>query len=138
MASFNQVILMGNLTRDPQTRQLPSQSPVAEFGLAVNRKYRTQEGEDREETCFVDCVAFGRQAEVIAQYCQKGKPLFVQGRLRLDQWEDKETGQKRSRMSVVVENFQFIGARDGSGSYPGAAVEADKPLRRLKQEEIPF
>ena len=125
MASFNQVLLMGNLTRDPQLRQLPSQSAVVDFGLAVNRKYRTADGEDREETCFVDCSAFGKQAEVIAEYCQKGRPLFVQGRLRYDTWEDK-AGGKRSKVSVIVENFQFIGSRDGGGSYAGAAADADR------------
>src|SRR4051812_32456175 len=101
MASFNQVTLMGNVTRDPQMKMLPSQTQCAEFGLAVNRVYRAADGEDREDTCFVDLVAFGRQAEVIGEYCKKGKPLFVQGRLKYDTWEDK-TGGKRSKLQVVV------------------------------------
>ena len=126
MPSFNQVLLMGNVTRDPQLRQLPSQTVVAEFGLAVNRKYRSTDGEEREEVCFVDCTAFGKQAEVISQYCQKGKPLFVQGRLRYDAWDDKQSGAKRSKLTVVVENFQFVGGRDGQGSYPGTAAHSDK------------
>jgi single-strand DNA-binding protein len=126
MPSLNQVFLMGNVTRDPQLRQLPSQTVVAEFGLACNRKYRTADGEEREDVCFVDCTAFGKQAEVISQYCQKGKPIFVQGRLRYDSWDDKQSGAKRSKLTVVVEQFQFVGGRDGQGSYPGAAAETDK------------
>ena len=103
MTGFNRVMLMGNVTRDPQLKYLPSQTPVAEFGLAVNRRYRTAQGEDREEVAFIEMSAFGKQAEVINQYCQKGKPLFVEGRIKYDQWDDKETGQKRSRLSVIVE-----------------------------------
>lgn len=126
MPSFNQVILLGNVTRDPQLKQLPSQTVVAEFGLACNRRYRTADGEEREDTTFVDCSAFGKQAEVISQYCQKGKPIFIQGRLKYDTWDDKQSGAKRSKLSVIVENFQFVGAKDGQGSYPGAAAENDK------------
>src|SRR3954462_13123646 len=120
MASFNKVLLMGNLTRDPQLKYLPSSNTaVAEFGLACNRKFRTANGEDREEVTFVDVTAFGKQAEVINQYCQKGKPLFIEGRLKLDQWEDKQGGGKRSKLTVVIENFQFIGGRDGAGGGGG-------------------
>src|SRR5271170_1340838 len=118
MASFNRVMLLGNLTRDPQMRYLPSQTPVTDFGLACNRKFKTATGEQREEVLFVDCSAFGRQAEVINQYCTKGKPLFIEGRLKLDTWEDKNGGGKRSKLSVVVENFQLLGGRDGA---PGGA-----------------
>jgi single-strand DNA-binding protein len=125
MSSFNKVILMGNLTRDPQVKQLPSNTTVADFGLAVNRRYKTQAGEDREETLFVDCAAFGKQADVISQYCKKGKALFVEGRLKLDTWEDKMGGGHRSKITVVVENFQFVGGRDGSGSFEGAAAGQD-------------
>src|SRR5688500_13433211 len=89
MPSFNKVLLMGNLTRDPQLRHLANSTVVAEFGLACNRRYRTAAGEDREEVAFVDCTAFGRQAETIGQYCTKGKPLFVEGRLKYDTWEAK-------------------------------------------------
>jgi single-strand DNA-binding protein len=119
MASFNQVILLGNLTRDPQLKYLPSQTAVVEFGLACNRKFKGQNGEDREEVTFVDCSAFGKQAEVLNQYCTKGKPLFIQGRLKFDSWEDKQGGGKRSKLSVVIENFQFIGSRDGGGGGGG-------------------
>src|SRR5687768_12357106 len=117
MPSFNKVVLMGNLTRDPQLKHLPSNLVVAEFGLACNRRYRTAAGEDKEEVAFVDCTAFGRQAETIGQYCTKGKPLFVEGRLKYDTWEDKQGGAKRSKLSVVVENFQFIGAK-GDTEFP--------------------
>lgn len=119
MASFNQVILMGNLTRDPQLKYLPSQTPVAEFGLACNRKFKSQSGEDREEVLFVDCAAFGKTGELINQYFTKGKPIFIQGRLKYDSWEDKQGGGKRSKLSVVVDNFQFIGGRDGGGGGGG-------------------
>ena len=119
MASFNKVILMGNLTRDPQLKYLPSQTAVAEFGLACNRKFKTQAGEDKEEVTFVDCTAFGRTGEVINQYFTKGKPIFIEGRLKYDQWEDKQGGGKRSKITVVVENFQFVGGRDGGGGGGG-------------------
>lgn len=137
MSSFNKVLLMGNLTRDPQLKQLPSSSTVADFGLAVNRRYKTQNGEDREETLFVDCAAFGKQADVIGQYCKKGKALFVEGRLKLDTWEDKMGGGHRSKITVVVENFQFVGGRDGSGSFEGAAAGQDTRDDRKGPPEAP-
>src|SRR5215207_1145566 len=121
MASFNRVLLMGNLTRDPQLKYLPSQTAVAEFGLACNRKFRTANGEDREEVTFVDVSAFGKQAEVINQYMNKGKPIFIEGRLKYDQWEDKQGGGKRSKLTVVVENFQFVGGRNDGGGGGGGA-----------------
>jgi single-strand DNA-binding protein len=121
MPSVNKVILIGNLTRDPQTKQLPSQSLVTEFGLAMNRKFKSPEGEDREEVCFVDCAAFGRQAEVIQKYCRKGKSLYIEGRLRYESWEDKNGHGKRSKLSVVVENFQFLGGREDHPVGAGAA-----------------
>src|SRR5688500_1194505 len=119
MASFNKVLLMGNLTRDVQLKYLPSQTAVAEFGLACNRKFRTANGEDREEVTFVDITAFGKQAEVLNQYMTKGKPIFIEGRLKYDQWEDKNGGGKRSKLTVVVDNFQFIGAPGGAGGGGG-------------------
>ena len=118
MANLNKVMLIGNLTRDPDLKYTPGNQAVCEFGLAVNRKYRTKEGEDREETTFVDCEAWGKQAEVLKQYMTKGKPLFIEGRLKLDTWEDKDGG-KRSKMRVVIENFQFIGAAGGGGGGGG-------------------
>jgi len=118
MANLNKVMLIGNLTRDPDLKYTPGNQAVCEIGLAVNRKYRTKEGEDREETTFVDCEAWGKQAEVLKQYMTKGKPLFVEGRLKLDTWEDKDGG-KRSKMRVVIENFQFLGAAGGGGGGGG-------------------
>ena len=112
MPSFNRVTLIGNLTRDPETRDLPSGTTLCEFGLATTRRYKTSGGDDREETCFIDCTAFGKQAEVLQQYVKKGRPLFVEGRLKYDQWDDRNGGGKRSKISVVVENFQFLGNRD--------------------------
>jgi single-strand DNA-binding protein len=130
-------MLIGNLTRDPQVKHLPSQTVVAEFGLATNRKYRTAAGEDKEETCFIDCSAFGKQAEVIGQFCQKGKPIFVEGRLKFDSWEDKIGGAKRSKLSVVVENFQFLGSRadelNGEGSVQRTMFDEPKPERRPRR-----
>jgi single-strand DNA-binding protein len=121
MASYNKVFLMGNVTRDPQVKQLPSQMVVAEFGLATNRKYKNAAGEDKEDVCFVDVTAFGRQAETISQYVTKGKPLFVEGRLKLDTWEDKKDGSKRSKLTVVLENFQFLPSGDrAAGGGQGA------------------
>jgi single-strand DNA-binding protein len=125
MASFNKVILMGNLTRDPQLKYLPSQMAVVEFGLAMNRKFRTQAGEDREEVTFVDCSAFGKTGELINQYFTKGKPIFVEGRIKYDSWEDKQGGGKRSKISVVVENFQFVGGREGGGGGGGGGSYED-------------
>src|SRR6266403_743242 len=123
MPSFNKVMMIGNLTRDPQVKNLPSGVVLAEFGLAMSRKYRTASGEDKEEVCFVDCAEFGKQAETIAQWCRKGKPLFAEGRLKYDTWEDRLGGQKRHKLSVTVENFQFLGSRtdDASGGAAGAA-----------------
>ena len=127
MANFNKVFLMGNLTRDPEVRTTPSGLKIAKFGMAVNRRYRTRDEETKEETTFVDMDAFGNQAEIIERYCQKGSPLFVEGRLRLDQWETK-TGDKRSKLSVVVENFQFLGrGQDGSDAPTSASAGAPAP-----------
>jgi single-strand DNA-binding protein len=123
MANVNRVILIGNLTRDPQLKYLPSQTAVVEFGLATNRRFKSATGEEREEVCFVDCSAFGRTAEVINQYCQKGKQLYIEGRLKYDQWEDKQGGGKRSKLTVVVENFQFLGGRDGGGAGGGGGPQ---------------
>jgi single-strand DNA-binding protein len=120
MASFNKVILMGNVTRDPELRYTPKGMAIAKIGLAVNRSWRNEAGETKEEVTFVDIDAFGRQAETIGQYIKKGSPLFVEGRLRLDQWDDKQTGQKRSRLGIVLENFQFIGAPRTDGGSPDA------------------
>jgi single-strand DNA-binding protein len=132
MASYNKVLLMGNLTRDPQLKYLPSQTAVVDFGVACNRKFKTQSGEEKEEVTFVDCSAFGRTAEVINQYFTKGKPIFIEGRLKYDQWEDKQGGGKRSKLSVHIDNFQFIGGRDGGGGAApseGGGQDQSRPNR---------
>ncbi|MCB9841059.1 MAG: single-stranded DNA-binding protein [Phycisphaeraceae bacterium] len=118
MANLNKVMLMGNLTRDIELRHTSGNTAVAQIGLAVNRRWRTPEGEQREETTFVDCDAFGRTAEVMSQYLAKGRPVFIEGRLKLDQWEDQQ-GNKRSKLKVVVEGFQFIDSRPGGGGGGG-------------------
>jgi len=115
MASLNKVMLMGNLTRDPELRVTASNLAICKFGLAVNRVYRTRDGERKEETTFVDVDAFGPPAETIAKYMAKGRSIFIEGRLVLDQWESN-TGEKRSKLKVVCDNFQFLGSRsDGEG-----------------------
>ncbi|MBL9150826.1 MAG: single-stranded DNA-binding protein [Phycisphaerae bacterium] len=129
MASYNKVLLLGNLTRDVELKQIPSGQSVAQIGIAVNRRWRTKEGEDREEVTYVDCEAWGRQAEVIAQYMSKGKPIFIDGRLKLDTWEDKE-GKKQSKLRVVIEEFQFVGGRDGGGEGGGGGGGGRAPRSR--------
>jgi single-strand DNA-binding protein len=114
MPNLNKVFLMGNLTRDPELRYTSTGLAVAQFGLAVNRKYTSKDGEQKDEVCFVDIQAFGRQAETLSQYTSKGRPLFVEGRLRLDTWQGQD-GQKRSKLQVVLEGFQFIGGRPPQG-----------------------
>jgi len=118
MANFNKVILAGNLTRDPELRYTPKGTAVARLGMAVNRTWKNETGETKEEVTFVDIDAWGRQAEVIAQYVKKGRPLLVEGRLKLDQWEDKNTHQKQSKLKVVLESFSFIDSNRGDGSAP--------------------
>src|SRR3954470_12851220 len=137
MASFNKVILAGNLTRDPELRYTPKGTAVTKIGFAVNRTWKTESGEQKEEVSFIDIEAWGRQGEVIAQYMKKGSPLFVEGRLKLDSWEDKNTKQKVSKLKVVLESFNFIGGpreggAGGGGSRPmashsSAPVSAPEP-----------
>jgi len=115
MANYNRIVLVGNLTRDPQLKYLPSQMAVVEFGMAVNHKFKTRDGQERDEVLFIDCSCFGKGAEIINTYCQKGKQLLVEGRLKYDTWEDKQGGGKRSKHTVVVDNFQFLGGREGGG-----------------------
>ncbi len=132
MANFNKVILAGNLTRDPELRYTPSGKAIAKFGLAINRNWTTDTGEKKEEVTFVDIDAFGRQAEVISQYVKKGRPILIEGRLKLDQWDDKQSGQKRSRLGVVLETFSFLDSNrgaEGVGGAPGGAGMASSPPR---------
>ena len=113
MASFNKVILMGNLTRDPELRYLPSGSAVCDFTIATNRQYKTREGEQKEEVAFIDTSMFGRRGEVISEYLKKGDPILVEGRLKLDQWETAEG--RRSKLKVIAESFEFVGSSRGGG-----------------------
>jgi len=130
MASFNKVILMGNLTRDPELRYTPKGTAIAKVGLAVNRVWTNEAGEKKEEVTFVDVDIFGRTAENVGQYMRKGRPMLVEGRLKLDQWDDKQTGQKKSKLGVVAETVQFLGSAPGAGegSAPGAPA-APRPQR---------
>jgi len=139
MANFNKILLMGNLTRDPQLSYTPNQTPVVDFGLATNRRWTGQDGSKREETCFVDCRAFGRQAENINKYLNKGRLAFVEGRLTFDTWTAQD-GTKRSRHRVTVENIQFMpgtGAADGSAgqSVNRTGTEAKQ---QTAEDDIPF
>ena len=126
MANLNRVMLIGNLTRDPELRVTPKGTAICQFGLAINRSYKDDSGQTKEETTFIDVEAWGKAGENIAKYCTKGRPLFVEGRLKLDQWEDKATQQKRSKLKVVLENFQFLGGREGGApGAPGASSGGD-------------
>ncbi len=139
MAGFNKVILLGNLTRDPQLRYLPSNIAVCDVGLAVSRRFRDRDGNQKEETCFVDCTAWGKSAETINQYMAKGRPLLVEGRLKLDQWTGQD-GQKRSKLTVVIENFQFVGGRPdgaGPGAPGGAPAHQAEPPRGEDYHDAP-
>lgn len=146
--SYNKVLLMGNLTRDVELRHTPNNQAVANLGLAVNRKYRTGEGEMREETTFVDCEAWGRTAETLSKYLRKGRPVFLEGRLKLDQWQDKDSGQNRSKLKVVVDSFQFIDSRGeggggggdgGGGGYSEAPQSAPAGAGgQIADDDIPF
>jgi len=154
MANLNKVMLIGNLTRDPELRVTPKGTAICQFSLAVNRKFRDESGADREEVTYVDIEAWGKSGENIAKYCTKGRPLFVEGRLRLDQWEDKTTKEKRSRMKVVCDNFQFLGSGRADGGAPAggeggetryaspAPRSAAKPAAPAAQEnldeDVPF
>src|SRR6188472_4549639 len=122
MNGFNKVILAGNLTRDPELRYTGNGMAIAKFALAVNRKWKDgNTGDMKEEVTFVDIDAFGKQAETIGQYLKKGRPILIEGRLKLDQWDDKQSGQKRSKLGVILETFQFVGSAPGRGEGPGGS-----------------
>jgi single-strand DNA-binding protein len=149
MPSYNKVILMGNLTRDVQLKSVAGGQAVAEIGIAVNRKFKLKDGTEKEEVTYVDCECWGPRAEVINKYFSKGKPIFIEGRLKLDSWEDKD-GQKRSKMRVVIEDFQFVEGRGGGGGSGAAGDDAGYAPSRssgggsrgghsgIQEEEIPF
>ena len=119
MASYNRIVLVGNLTRDPQLSYTPQNTPVCKFGLATNRRWRDREGNPQDEVCYVDCTAFGQRAETFNQYMSKGRQVLVEGRLQFQQWTTQE-GQKRSKHEVVVDNFTFLGGGRGEAGGPGA------------------
>ena len=133
MPNFNKVLLMGNLTREPELRVTPKGTSVCQFGMAVNRVFSVEGGEKQEETTFVDVEAWGRQAEVISKYVTKGNPLFIEGRLKFDSWESK-TGEKRSKLKVVVENMQLMGGRSGDAQGGGARPAAASPESHAPQQ----
>jgi single-strand DNA-binding protein len=145
MASLNKVMLIGNLTRDPELRYIPNGTPVADFGMAINRDYTDKEGEKRSETCFVDVVAWRKQAEICEQFLTKGSLVYVEGRLQLDTWETAQ-GEKRSRFRVVAERIQFLDlkgrgpktpppAKGHEESGPPAEPDVDQPHA---EDDIPF
>jgi len=147
MASFNKVILLGNLTRDPEVRYTPKGSAVCDLGLAVNRSYTLDSGEKREEVTFVDVVLWSRLAEIAGEYLKKGRPVFIEGRLQLDTWDDKQSGQKRSKLRVIGETMQLLGGRppgaggggEGGESRAGKTTPPPKPAAaEPDDDEIPF
>ncbi len=137
MASFNKVILLGNLTRDPEVRYTPKGTAVTELGMAVNRVYTAENGEKREETTFVDVTLWGRTAEIAGEYLKKGRPVFIEGRLQLDTWDDKQSGQKRSKLKVVGEGLQLIGSRPGGGGGGGGGDEEGSSAPRSSKSAPP-
>lgn len=137
MASMNKVILVGNLTRDPEVRYIPSGTAVADIGLAMNRSWTDkQSGQRHEETTFVDVTLWGREAEVAGEYLSKGRPVLIEGRLHLDSWDDKESGQKRSKLKVVCERMQMLGSRgDGGGGSGGGGSGGGYPSQQPPQQQ---
>lgn len=144
MANLNKVLLLGNVTRDPEVRYTPKGSAVCDLGVAVNRAYTTDSGEKREEVTFVDVTLWGRTAEVASEYLKKGRPVFIEGRLQMDTWDDKQTGQKRTRLRVVAENMQLLGGRPpGGGEASGEGRQTSPPPKKSAaaepdEDEIPF
>jgi len=150
MANFNKVILAGNLTRDPELRYTPKGLAIAKIGIAINRTWKNETGETKEEVTFVDVDAFGKTAETIGQYLKKGRPILMEGRLRYETWDDKQTNAKRSKLGVVLESFQFLdsGRTEAGGTRPAApaataapaaaaaAPEAEAP--EPEQDDVPF
>ena len=147
MPNYNKVILMGNLTRDPEVKYTSGGTAIAKLGMAINRRWRGQDGQQQEETTFVDVDAFGRQAETVGQYLKKGRPIMIEGRLKYDQWDDKQTGQKRSKLGVVLERFEFLDSRTdggGGGGYDGGNSGGGSPATSQpsgpppEDDDVPF
>ena len=138
MPNYNKVMLMGNLTRDPELKQTPNNQHVAQIGLAINRRFKGRDGEMKDETAFVDCEAWGKTAETMSKYLSKGRPVFIEGRLKLDQWQDSQ-GNNRSKLKVVVENFQFIDSRGNQTEQPtGVVTTTSEPATTPPDDDIPF
>lgn len=147
MANVNKVILIGNVTRDPEVRHTPKGTAVTDLGIAVNRVYSSEQGDKREETTFVDVTLWGRQAELAGSYLTKGRPVYIEGRLQMDSWEDKASGQKRSKLKVVGEAMQFLGGR-GEGQHlshsddgerePKGNEEKGGYIQGEEDDDIPF
>lgn len=131
MASLNKVLLIGNLTRDPEVRYTPKGSPVCELGLAINRRYKNDSGQVIEEVIFLDIVLWSKLAELAGKYLSKGRPVFIEGRLQMDTWDDKQTGQKRTRLRIVGEHLQFL------GTNPNASRSPDTPPPPPDDDDIP-
>ncbi len=148
MANLNRVLLIGNLTRDPELRYTPGGAAVCEFAIAINNTYTTKQGEKREEVTFIDITTWARQAEICAEYLKKGRPVFVEGRLKQDRWDDQKTGQKRSKITVTAERVQFLGGAGGAGGSGGGGrggqeappVDAPPPeaMEEPPPQDIPF
>jgi len=146
VASLNRVLLIGNLTRDPELRYTPGGAAVCEFAIAINNTYTTKQGEKREEVTFIDITTWARQAEICAEYLKKGRPVFVEGRLKQDRWDDQKTGQKRSKITVTAERVQFLGGPTGAGGGGGRGgqeappVDAPPPeaMEEPPPQDIPF
>ena len=140
MASYNRVILVGNLTRDPELKYTAKGTAIARISLAMNRKWKTEAGEEKEEVTFAECDAFGKTAEVIGQYLSKGKPILVEGRLKLDTWQDKNTNQTRNRLGVVIESFQFLGGKGKSESPSSSGPSKPEPKESESDDDsgVPF
>ncbi|MEO7318564.1 MAG: single-stranded DNA-binding protein [Chthoniobacteraceae bacterium] len=138
MPNLNKVMLMGNLTRDPEIKYTPKGMAIAHFGIAVNRVWSNEAGEKQEEVTFIDIEMFGRKAEVVGEYFKKGKPIYVEGRLKLDSWDDKATGQKKSKLKVVGETFEFLGSREGGGGSGAGSGESSEGGRSEARSSSTF
>lgn len=140
MASFNKVILIGNLTRDPEVKTLPKGTAVCNISMAVNRRWKNEAGDDKEDVYFADCKAFGKQAETIGQWVKKGHPLMIEGRLTREEWDDKKTGEKKSATRIMIESFQFLKGRDENAAPAPRASTAPSaaPKPDLDADDLPF
>ena len=137
MPNLNKVMLMGNLTRDPEIKYTPKGMAIANFGIAVNRVWSNEAGEKQEEVTFIDIEMFGRKAEVVGEYFKKGKPIYVEGRLKLDSWDDKTSGQKKSKLKVIGETFEFLGGREGGAGGGGESGGENRPPRPAPGKPAP-